>query len=151
VLDDVRNLIAPQAQDAGVAVRVTGDVDAWILADRRAVVQILLNLLSNAIKYGPAAGVVTLTAATTAERVSIEVADQGPGVPTEMVDRLFTPFDRLDAERWSGVQGSGLGLALSRGLAEAQGGGLSYASRRGQPGATFVLDLPRAAPNERQS
>jgi signal transduction histidine kinase len=66
-----------------------------------------------------------------------------------MIDRLFTPFDRLDAERWSGVQGSGLGLALSRGLAEAQGGTLSYRARADQRGATFVLELARAEADAR--
>jgi PAS domain S-box-containing protein len=151
VLGDVRNLIAPQANEAGVEVRVTGDVAARVLADRRAVVQILLNLLSNAIKYGPSSATVTLTVAAGTERVAIEVADEGPGVPAGMVDRLFTPFDRLDAERWSGVQGSGLGLALSRGLAEAQDGRLTYSARSGRSGASFTLDLPNVMPAERRS
>jgi len=132
-------------------VRVTGDVDARFLADRRAVVQILLNLLSNEIKYGPSSAVVTLTVAAGTERVAMDVADEGPGVPAGMVDRLFMPFDRLDADRWSGVQGSGLGLALSRGLAEAQDGRLAYSARSGRSGAAFTLDLPNVTPAERRS
>lgn len=138
LLADVRDLIAPQAQAAGVEVRIEGDAGLAVLADRRATVQIVLNLLSNAIKYGPAGGVVTVTLVGVSGRVRIEVRDEGPGVPPELVDRLFIPFDRLDAERWSGAQGSGLGLALSRGLARAQGGEVSYHP----PGATFILELP---------
>ncbi|ADK99988.1 PAS domain S-box protein [Brevundimonas subvibrioides] len=145
LLADVRDLIAPQAQAAGVEVRIEGDAGLSVLADRRATVQIVLNLLSNAIKYGPAGGVVTVTLVGASGRVRIEVRDEGPGVPPELVDRLFIPFDRLDAERWSGAQGSGLGLALSRGLARAQGGEVSYHP----PGATFILELP-ASPSHGQ-
>jgi PAS domain S-box-containing protein len=144
LLTDVRNLIAPQAQAAGVEVRIDSEDGPAMIADRRATVQILLNLLSNAIKYGPADGVVTLKRVETPNRVRIEVQDEGPGVPPALVDRLFTPFDRLDADRWSGAQGSGLGLALSRGLAQAQGGDIIYRARFDRHGAVFALDLPRA-------
>lgn len=144
LLKDVRNLIAPQAQAAGVDVRIDSETSPPIVADRRAIVQILLNLLSNAIKYGPSGGTVTLSLAEAADRVHIEVRDEGPGVPPTLVDRLFTPFDRLDAERWSGTQGSGLGLALSRGLAQAQGGDVTYHTREDRQGAVFTLELPRS-------
>lgn len=144
LLTDVSNLIAPQAQAAGVEVRIEGQTRARMTADRRATVQILLNLLSNAIKYGPAGGVVTLSLAETPDRVRLAVRDEGPGVPPALVDRLFTPFDRLDADRWSGAEGSGLGLALSRGLAHAQGGDVIYRQREDRQGATFTLELPRA-------
>jgi PAS domain S-box-containing protein len=148
LLADVRNLIAPQAQAAGVDVRIEGETHARMTADRRASVQILLNLLSNAIKYGPAGGGVMLTLVETPDRVRIEVRDEGPGVPPGLAERLFIPFDRLDAERWSGAQGSGLGLALSRGLARAQGGDVTYHPREDRQGAVFVLDLPRSPATE---
>jgi PAS domain S-box-containing protein len=151
LLEDVRNLIAPQAQAMNAVVRIEGDGAVQATADRRATVQILLNLLSNAIKYGPAGGTVTLTVGARASRVCIEVEDQGPGVPPDMTDRLFTPFDRLDADRWSGVQGSGLGLALSRGLAQAQGGDVAYRARDDRPGAVFILDLPQPSQGKRRS
>lgn len=150
LLADVRNLIAPQAQAVSVEVRIDGVAGARMIADRRAVVQILLNLVSNAIKYGPVGGVVSLVLTETSDRVRIEVHDQGPGVPPALVERLFTPFDRLDAERWSGAEGSGLGLALSRGLAQAQGGDVSYRSRDDRQGAVFTLDLPRSPAAEGQ-
>jgi PAS domain S-box-containing protein len=141
VMDDVRSLIGPQAQAADIEVCIEGEVGTVARIDRRATVQILLNLLSNAIKYGPAGGTVTLAVVDEADRVRVEVRDEGPGVPEALIERLFTPFDRLDAERWSGAEGSGLGLALSRGLAQAQGGDVLYRPRRDRSGAVFVLDL----------
>lgn len=142
LLADVRNLIAPQAHAAGVEVRIENDTKVDVMGDRRAMVQILLNLLSNAIKYGPDGGTVTVSLVETSDRVRIEVMDEGPGVPAELVERLFVPFDRLDAERWSGTPGSGLGLALSRGLAQAQGGDVAYRPRDDRQGAVFALELP---------
>lgn len=141
LLEDVRDLIAPQVLAAKVEVRRSGDTDVRVTADRRATIQILLNLLSNALKYGSAGGVVTLNVVDDRDGVRIEVMDEGSGVPPTLAGRLFTPFDRLDAERWSGVEGSGLGLALSRGLAQAQGGDLFYRPREDRPGAVFVLSL----------
>lgn len=146
LLEDVRNLIGPQAQAADVTVELLGLVDRTALADRRATTQILLNLLSNAIKYGGSGGRVSLAVREDGDRLQIEVIDEGPGVPEALASRLFTPFDRLDAERWSGVEGSGLGLALSRGLAQAQGGDLRHGVREDRPGAVFILDLPACAP-----
>ncbi|WP_269513731.1 ATP-binding protein [Brevundimonas subvibrioides] len=145
LLADMANLIAPQAQADRVEVRIEAGTDVEILADRRATIQILLNLLSNAIKYGPAGGRVTVAVVASSDRVRIEVRDEGPGVPAELVERLFVPFDRLDAERWSGAQGSGLGLALSRGLAQAQGGDIAYRPRDDRQGAVFTLELPAAS------
>lgn len=141
VLDDVRSLIGPQAQAADVDIRIEGDGGMIARIDRRATVQILLNLLSNAVKYGPAGGTVTVAVGRKPDRVWVEVRDEGPGVPEALIERLFTPFDRLDAERWSGAAGSGLGLALSRGLAQAQGGDVFYRPRSDRSGAVFVLDL----------
>lgn len=142
LLADVRNLIAPQAQAAGVEVRIEDDAKVHVIGDRRATVQILLNLVSNAIKYGPDGGTVTVRLVEASDRVRIEVIDEGPGVPAELVERLFVPFDRLDQELWSGAQGSGLGLALSRGLAQAQVGDIAYRPREDRQGAVFTLELP---------
>lgn len=146
LLEDVRSLIGPQARAASVNIEIEGDTDGLAKIDRRATVQILLNLVSNAIKYGPSGGAVTLTTVRVADRICIEVRDEGPGVAESLVARLFTPFDRLDAEQWSGVDGSGLGLALSRGLAQAQDGDITYRARTDRPGAVFMLDLAAASP-----
>lgn len=134
-------LSAPQAQAAGIEIRFqTGGLDAW--ADRRATLQILLNLLSNAVKYNRRDGRVVVEVKPEATCIVIDVRDQGPGVAADMIHRLFTPFDRLDADRWSGAQGSGLGLALSLGLARAMNGDVRYRTARSGPGSVFSLVLP---------
>lgn len=144
LIEDVRGLTGPQAASAGVDIRIAADGDLAVMADRRATLQIILNLVSNAIKYGPRGGVVDIACAPSGTHVCVSVSDEGPGIPADLIDRLFTPFDRLDAERWSGVDGSGLGLALSRGLARAQGGDIVYRAREDRSGAVFVVTLPRS-------
>jgi signal transduction histidine kinase len=115
-----------------------------VRADRRAALQIVLNLLSNAVKYNARGGAVSVTSRHEGDRVLVEVEDEGPGIAPEVAHRLFTPFDRLDAERWSGAPGSGLGLALSQGLARALGGDLDHRDRASASGAVFRLNLPAA-------
>jgi PAS domain S-box-containing protein len=116
-------------------------------ADHQRVKQILLNLASNAVKYNRVGGRVSFACKPAAPgRLRIEVTDTGPGLDADQVKRLFTPFDRLGAEM-SGVEGTGIGLALSRRLAEAMGGRIDVSSTPGQ-GSTFCVDLPVAEPIE---
>ena len=112
------------------------------MADRKRLKQIVSNLLSNAIKYNRQGGWVRVTACLHEGTVELNVADSGPGLDPEQQARLFNPFDRLGAER-GGVAGTGLGLALSRQLAEAMGGSIGVHSHAGE-GATFSLRLPAA-------
>jgi signal transduction histidine kinase len=111
------------------------------VADRRRLKQILLNLISNAIKYNRPRGTVTIRAITENQNVRIEVIDTGRGMSPAELGRLFVPFERLDAAR-RGIDGNGLGLAVSRTLAEAMGGTIDAASTPGQ-GSVFTLRLPR--------
>lgn len=120
---------------------IEAEPDLTVLADRRRLLQVFLNLLSNAVKYNRPQGSVTVSHRVLDDRIRIEVSDTGPGIPAERVARLFTPFDRLGAERIS-QDGTGLGLALSRHLIDAMGGALGFSNRAG--GATFHVDLPRA-------
>lgn len=116
-------------------------------AEFRRVLQILINLIGNAIAYAPAASTVTITArATDAGWVAVAVADEGPGVTPEQAMRIFDKFERLgrdsDGGRGSGKDGgSGLGLYISRRLAEAMGGTLTVGEAPGG-GALFTLELP---------
>ncbi len=117
--------------------------DRYVLADSQRLKQVVLNLLANAIQYNREGGTVSLGCEPAAEgRVRITVSDTGPGIPAEKMDRLFTPFDRLEAEQ-TGVEGSGLGLALSKRLVEAMGGALGVESVPGQ-GSAFWVELPGA-------
>ena len=100
--------------------------------------QILVNLVSNAIRHSPEGARIDLVAEESDGHVSFAVIDRGPGVPVELRERIFEPFERFDPH--SGA-GTGLGLPVSRRLAEALGGTLMVEETAGG-GATFVLDLP---------
>ncbi|HET9707982.1 MAG TPA: GAF domain-containing sensor histidine kinase [Gemmatimonadales bacterium] len=104
--------------------------------------QILVNLLSNAIRHSPEGGRVQVGVRPNGGTIEFLVQDEGPGVPREALDRIFEPFERFDPH--SGV-GTGLGLPVSRRLAEVLGGQLNVKSAPGQ-GATFILELPSLPP-----
>ena len=138
------DLLRPQAQERGITFEVvlTDCDDCDLLADRKRCKQVLLNLLSNAVKYSPAAGRVRIECRQVRARgLRICVADQGPGIEADKIERLFVAFDRLGAER-SAVPGTGLGLTLSKHLVEAMGGRIGVKPTRGG-GSTFWVQLPR--------
>jgi signal transduction histidine kinase len=144
-MTDAIDLIQPLAADRGVTLRVEVPSDiAYVLADRQRMRQVLLNLLSNAVKYNRPIGTVTIGCRReSADWARIEISDDGPGIAPQDVERLFVPFERLGADG-SGVEGTGLGLALSMDLAKAMGGSLGVKSTLGQ-GSTFWFALPVAA------
>ncbi len=100
----------------------------------------LVNLIENALKYSPAGEHIRIQVAATGSEALIRVIDHGPGVPPGEYDRIFEPFQRGDRSGES--PGAGLGLAIARGFAEANGGRLTVESRLGQ-GAAFVLSFAR--------
>ena len=114
---------------------------AHVLGDRQRLKQILLNLLSNAVKYNRQGGSVQLACQRLAgDRLRITVTDTGLGIAPESLDRLFVPFERLTSEQRA-IEGTGLGLPLSKRLAEAMDGTLQLTSTPGQ-GSTFWVELP---------
>jgi PAS domain S-box-containing protein len=136
------SLTRPLAVDQAVTVaNANHGSGLFVRADRRRLKQILLNLASNAVKYNVPGGTVTFSVVGTADDVVIAVTDTGIGIREDQLDRVFTPFDRLDADK-SGVQGTGMGLALSRSFAELLGGELIATSDFGD-GSTFSLRLNR--------
>jgi PAS domain S-box-containing protein len=149
VLADALSLIRPLADAAGV--RLVHDLaesaDLYTLADQQRLKQVLINVLSNAVKYNRRGGDVRVHCSVLADgHVEIEVADTGRGMTAAQVARLFEPFDRLGAEGGN-VEGTGLGLSLSRGLVEAMSGTITA---RSEPdvGTTMSVRLRRAAPHE---
>jgi PAS domain S-box-containing protein len=112
----------------------------FVRSDRQRLMQVLLNLLSNAIKYNRPNGRVLVNAREVDGKVTIDVVDGGRGIDPQHLQRLFQPFDRLDADR-EGVPGTGVGLAMSRMLIEGMGGTITVTSEVGQ-GSTFSLHLP---------
>jgi PAS domain S-box-containing protein len=142
VLDEVTTLLAPVAESAGVelSVDIDGSRVLRVRADRQRLLQVLLNLGSNAVKYNSRGGSVAfLTGPGHEGRIRFEVRDTGPGIPHEQQDQLFVPFSRLGAER-SGVEGTGVGLAVSKQLVEVMGGVIGVDSFPGH-GSTFWVEL----------
>jgi hypothetical protein len=114
-----------------------------VWADRTRLRQVLLNLLSNAIKYNREGGSVTVTVEPHGEhRLRLVVADTGAGIAPERIGELFQPFNRLDAHA-SGVEGTGIGLSLSRRIAGLMEGTVDVSSEVGK-GSRFWIELARA-------
>lgn len=137
-------ILGVRAQERGIAIDAPkpGEI-APAIGEFRRVLQVLLNLLGNAIRYAPDGSQVWLRVESDGARARITVADQGEGLSDEEQLRVFSKFERLGR---SGDGGSGLGLYISRRLAEAMGGSLNVESAKGQ-GARFTLELP-ADPEE---
>jgi len=104
--------------------------------------QAVSNLLDNAIKYSRTGSAVHVTAANTAEAISITVADTGPGIPEQHLPRLFERFYVIDKARSRKMGGTGLGLAIVKHIVQSHGGQITAASKIGQ-GSTFTITLPR--------
>jgi signal transduction histidine kinase len=141
LVGEVLDLTGPMAAGLETTVRVAGIPEELIVAaDHQRLKQVLLNFVSNGIKYNRRGGWVEITAAIRDRSCRIAVQDSGPGLQREEMERLFAPFERLSAAT-SGVEGIGLGLALSKSLTEAMGGRIGVASRVGK-GSTFWVELP---------
>lgn len=148
ILDDVVAMMGPVAQDKGLALRLDCDpaLPASICTDPTRLRQILINLIGNAIKF-TAVGQIRVVARRSQERAGLEIAvqDTGVGMTAEQLERLFQPFVQADSSTTRIFGGTGLGLHLSRSLAELLGGTLDASSRL-QEGSTFTLRLPLRTP-----
>ena len=145
VVQECVRLVAPSAVERSIhlSTELDGSSKEHILADRQRLIQALLNLLSNAVKYsGRGARVQVRAEPRGLKRLRICVIDTGPGLSEEARSRLFQPFERLGAERTT-VQGTGLGLALTKKLVEGMEGEVGVSSEPGR-GSTFWIELERA-------
>jgi PAS domain S-box-containing protein len=146
VVDEVLAMLSAEATDAGVSLHVDWPAEhaqLAVCADRKRLKQIVSNLLSNAIKYNRRGGWVRLSANSHRGDglVEFNVADSGIGLNDAQRLRLFQPFERLGAQRGP-IAGTGLGLALSRQLAEAMGGSVDVLASAPGEGSVFSLRLP---------
>ena len=140
-LDLVRPIASLQNITLSADFSVNGE--RYVQADRQRLKQVLLNLLSNAIKFNRSNGLVVLRCEEAGDRaLRIEVADTGLGIDEEGLKKIFTPFERLGADR-NAVGGTGLGLALSKRMVEAMGGTIGVESTVGV-GSRFHFDLSLA-------
>ncbi len=151
VLSEVKTTLDPMAARASIAleVSVSSEPALEIIADRTRFSQILINFGSNAIKYGKAGGSVRFTALrASSSMVRVSVRDDGIGIPLDKQDRIFQPFQRAGQEAGP-IQGTGIGLTITKRLAELMQGSVGFASTPAS-GSEFWVDLPlheaKAAP-----
>lgn len=139
----VRSLL-PEAERRGVRLAVEGDSGALLArCDPDKIERVLLNLLTNALRHTPEDGSIAVRVAEDGVAVRVAVEDTGQGVPAGAAERVFESFWRADPSRAGTTGGAGLGLAIARGLVEAQGGRI-WAENRAEGGARFSFTLPAA-------
>lgn len=136
------DFISPQAERHGIRLldRLTDCDGVYVRGDRTRLRQALLNLLSNAVKYNRAGGRVAVACTRAGNRVRIAVEDTGQGMTSAQQADLFSPFNRLGREA-AGVEGTGIGLVISKRLVEMMGGNIGVESRPGD-GSLFWIELP---------
>ncbi|MGB3053095.1 MAG: ATP-binding protein [Polyangiales bacterium] len=143
LLDQVVRGLESQSKAKGLKVICSGLDDAPpVLAEQRALEQVLVNLVDNAIKYTPTGGEVRVEVAPEGEDVFIEVANTGPGIPSKHLPRVFERFYRVDAGRSRELGGTGLGLSIVKHLVSKIGGEINVDSSDGW--TRFQLSIPRA-------
>ncbi|MEX0991339.1 MAG: ATP-binding protein [Actinomycetota bacterium] len=141
IVEEATGMVSVLARGQGVTLTVDPDGQAAVLADGHRLKQALLNLLSNAIKFNRPDGSVSVSCMPTDEGyVRIGVQDTGPGIARANLERIFEPFERLGSAA-ANIEGTGLGLPLSKSLVEAMGGQLGVDSTVGA-GSTFWIELP---------
>jgi PAS domain S-box-containing protein len=140
-LQDAVELVQPLAVASGIAIdlRLGGEGSTLVRADEQRIRQVLLNLLTNGVKFNRPHGRVTVSCRAVSDTLVIRVHDTGRGIPEDMIDNVFVPFERLDADR-RGIEGAGVGLALAKQLTEAMGGAIGLTSDP-NTGTTFFVVL----------
>jgi signal transduction histidine kinase/ActR/RegA family two-component response regulator len=145
VLLECQKLVEPQAGERGIRMVFPAENGIYVIADRTRLKQVVLNLLSNAIKYNRTGGAVLVGCEVgESQRVRVSVQDTGPGLRPEQLQALFQPFNRLGQESGP-VEGTGIGLMVTKKLLELMGGTIGVTSAPGA-GSVFFFELNSAAP-----
>ncbi|MGB4108114.1 MAG: ATP-binding protein [Alphaproteobacteria bacterium] len=138
------HMMESRASDAAVRIDMEklGDENVVIIADRRAVLQVILNILSNAVKFTPKGGLVSVECAEKKDSVSLKITDNGIGIPANKLAGITNPFEQVSSHYTRDHEGTGLGLAITKELVEMHGGTLSIESQVGA-GTSVTIRLPR--------
>jgi two-component system cell cycle sensor histidine kinase PleC len=146
LIDSAIGRLRPSFAEKGIAVSISAPDDVAVMADANAVRHVLTNILQNAAKFTPSGGHVSVRVRPCGDALNIYIADDGIGIPAEMLPRLGRPFEQVEGgETARSHKGSGLGLAISRALCELHGGSLRLRSQVGV-GTLVMARLPIAQP-----
>lgn len=144
IIDECLPIAKSLARKRGIEIQASLLDSCHARADRTRVKQVILNLLSNAVKYNKDAGAIEIIVEEAPDsRIRISVTDTGPGIPEEYLDEVFEPFNRLDANQGD-VEGTGIGLTISKKIIEQLGGEIGVESELGE-GSKFWVELPKEA------
>ena len=145
VMESARDRVLARAERHGVRLHMDQDIpDATVDGDREQLISAVANLVDNAVKYSDSESSVSISTSVEEKWIAIEISDQGVGIPSRDLDRIFERFYRVDRARDRRTGGTGLGLAIVRHVATNHGGEIEVQSREGV-GSTFTLRLPRSA------
>ena len=142
VLDEAIKITELHMNENNLSLTVNCDPNYKVIADTIRLRQIFVNLLSNASKYNTKGKSIKINCALKNDVIKVEITDEGVGITSEMIDKLFSPFERLGAE-FTGIDGTGIGLTLSKKLIEHMNGNIGVDSILGQ-GSTFWIEIPKA-------
>jgi signal transduction histidine kinase len=141
VFEQVREITADWVEEHGISIKVQ-DTDIFVSGDQEKLCRVLLNLVSNAVKYSKEGDVITIAAREISPYAEIIVADQGPGIPKDMLKAVFDRFQQVSGDAQA-KKGSGLGLSICKDLVGLHGGRIWATSEKGQ-GTVFHFTVPLA-------
>lgn len=126
--------------EKSITITLAGDDSAVVQGDRLFLRQAFMNVLHNAVKYSPTGGIISVSIRKSATQVTVEIQDNGPGIPVEDRSRIFDRFYRVDKARWRESGGAGLGLSIAKWVIEAHGGSIGLESTN-ESGCVFRIQL----------
>ena len=141
MFEKCHSMVSPLALKNNITLNIETQIDGYVIADYTRLKQVMLNLLSNAIKYNNENGSITTNVSLKESSVRISIIDTGTGIADEFLSEIFQPFNRLSND--STIEGTGIGLSISKQLIEMMGGSIGVSSKIND-GSIFWIELPGA-------